>query len=86
MRVEFRQYLWHGLFHEVVHVDRVDILVVDDVQQVVELISACVDDIQSVARKMVCIECSYEYSNHDTYCHEKWHQSICLVPIHSCQD
>jgi hypothetical protein len=33
-------------------------LVVDDVQQVVELVAAAIDDAQAIARKVVGVECA----------------------------
>ena len=39
MRVKFTQDLWHGLLHQVVDIDRIDILVVNDVEQVVEFVA-----------------------------------------------
>ena len=64
MRVQFRQYAGHGFFHEVGHIDRVYILVVDDTQQVVHLVTVRIDDVQPVSREMVGIERSYQYSCH----------------------
>ena len=47
--VQLGEYLGHSLLDEVVDIDRVHILVVDDVQQVVELVAAAVDDAQAIA-------------------------------------
>ena len=49
VRVQLGQYLWHGLLDEVIDIDGVNILVVDDVQQVVQLVTTAVDDAQAVA-------------------------------------
>ena len=38
--VQLREYLRHGLFHQVAHIHGVYILVVDDVEQIVQLVAA----------------------------------------------
>ena len=58
MWVKICQDLRHRLLHQVVDVDGVHILVINDVQQVVQLIAAAIDDAQTVARKVVGIECT----------------------------
>ena len=40
MRIELRQNLRHSLLNKVYHIDGVHILVVDDIQQVVQLVTA----------------------------------------------
>ena len=49
MGIKFCQDLRHRLLHQVVDVHGIDILIVDDMKQVVELITAGVDDVQPVA-------------------------------------
>ena len=49
MRIEFCQDLRHCLLHQIVDVHGIDILIVDDMKQVVELVTAGVDDVQPVA-------------------------------------
>ena len=56
MGVELSQNLRHGLLHQVIDVDRIHILIVNDVEQVVEFVTARIDDVQSVAGKMVGIK------------------------------
>ena len=50
----------HGLLDQVAHVDGVDILVVDNVQQVVQLVTARIDNAQPVARETVGKEATDE--------------------------
>ena len=79
VRVEFGQNLWHGFLHQVVYIDRIDILVIDNVEQVVELVATRVDNVQAVTREMIGIE----GTNQDTYDHRdsqpKWHKTIVLT-------
>ena len=49
MRIELAENLRHGLLDEVVHIDGIDILVVDDMQQVVEFVATGIDDVQPIA-------------------------------------
>ena len=49
VRVQFRQDGRHGLLHKVVYVDRIHILVINNMQQVIQLIAARVDDTKAVA-------------------------------------
>ena len=49
MRIELAQDLRHCLLYQIIDIHRIHILVVDDVKQVVELIAAGIDDIQSVS-------------------------------------
>ena len=67
VRVKFTENLGHGLLNEVVHIDGIDVLVVDDMQQVVELIAAGIDDVQPVAREMVGIERTDEDAHNDSH-------------------
>ena len=55
---------WHGLLHQIAHVDGVDILVVDNVQQVVQLVAARIDNAQPVARETVGKEGTDEDTQH----------------------
>ena len=49
MGIELTQDLGHRLLHQVIDVHSIHILIVDDMQQVVELVTAGVDDVQAVA-------------------------------------
>ena len=69
VRIEFRQDLRHCLLHQVIDVDRIHILVVDHVQQVVQLVAARIDDIQPVAGEMVGIERTDQYAEDDRQGH-----------------
>ena len=77
--VQFRQNLWHRLLYEVVDVDSIHIFVFHDVQQVVELVAARIDDAQPVAREVVGIECSDEDSYHYADSHDDRHESVFIV-------
>ena len=56
MGIELCQNLGHSFFHQVVDIDRIHILIVNNMEQVVEFVTARIDDVQSVARKMVGIK------------------------------
>ena len=49
MGIELSQNLRHGFLNQLVDVHRIHILIVDDMEQVVELVTTRVDDIQAVA-------------------------------------
>ena len=49
VRIKVCQYLRYGLVHQFVYVHRVNILVVNDMQQVAEPATAVVDDVDAVA-------------------------------------
>ena len=49
MGIELSQNLRHGFLNQLVDVNRIHILIVDDMEQVVELVTTRVDDIQAVA-------------------------------------
>ena len=68
MRVEFGEYGRHGLLHEGVDIDGIYILVIDDVEQVVQLVGARVDDTQAVASEVVGIERADEDTDDGTHC------------------
>ena len=69
VRVQLREQLGHGLLHEVGHVHRVHILVVDDVEQVLQFVGARVDDAQAgAATEVVGVESADEYAHHRTEC------------------
>ena len=67
VRVELAEDLRHGLLNEVVHIDGVDVLVVDDMQQIVQFVSAGIDDAQTVAGEMVGVESSDQDACHNTH-------------------
>ena len=49
MRVKFCQYFRHGIFNEVVDIDCVNILVINDMQQIIYLVAAGINDVKTVA-------------------------------------
>ena len=49
MRIELCQDLGHGLLHEIIDVNRIHILVIDDVEQIVQLVTTRIDDTQPIA-------------------------------------
>ena len=69
--VELGKDLGDGLVHEVVDIDRIDILVVDDAQQVVEAVAAVVDDAEAVAREVVGVERADKDAENDAHGHEQ---------------
>ena len=71
MGVELGKDLGNGLVHEVVDIDRIDILVVDDAQQVVEAVAAVVDDAEAVAREVVGVERADKDAENDAHGHEQ---------------
>ena len=73
MGIEFTQDLRHRLLYQVVDVHGIDILVVDDVKQVVEFVTAGVDDVQSVTGEMIGIERANQNTDDDGYGHPKRH-------------
>ena len=62
MRVEFRHYLRNSLFYKVIDIDSINILIVNDMKQVIQTITARINDVQSVTREVVGIKSS----NHNT--------------------
>ena len=49
MRVELRENLRHSLLNHVVDIDGIHILIVDNMQQVIELVAAGIDNTQPMA-------------------------------------
>ena len=82
MGIQLCQYLWNGLVYQRVDVHLVHILVVDNMQQVVQPVASAVDNVQSVARKVIGKEVSYQYSNDNAQRHQDRHVSACLFLIH----
>ena len=64
MRVKLCQNLGHSLLHQVGHIDGIDILVINDIEQVVQFVAARIDDAQPVARKVMGIERADGDTNH----------------------
>ena len=58
MRIELRQDLRHSFLNKVIHVDSVNIHIVDVMEQIVEFAAIRIDDAQPVAREMIGIECA----------------------------
>ena len=82
MRIEIGQNLRYGFIHERIDVDVIDILVVDDVQEVVEPVASRVDNIKSVAREMIGIECSHDNTDCHAQRHKQGHVAIFSILIH----
>ena len=64
VRIELCKDLRHGFLHQVIDIHSVYILIVNDVQQVVQLISAGIDDIQPVTGKMIGIKRPHENTSY----------------------
>ena len=79
MWVKLSQNPRQGFLHQVVGVDGIDIFVVDDVQQVVNLVAAGIDDAEPVAREVVGIECSYQDAYHHADGHQQGHETVCCL-------
>ena len=73
MGIELCQDLRHRLLHQIIDIHGIDILIVDDMKQVVEFVTAGVDDVQPVAREMVGIE----RTDQDTDDHTDGHPKRC---------
>ena len=58
VRIQLFQDLRHGSLHEISHVDRVHIALVDDMQQITELITRSIDETNAIAGKMRGIKAS----------------------------
>ena len=84
--VEVGKNLRNGDVDERVDVYLVHILVVDDVQQVRESVRTRVDDIQSVAREMVCVERANEYARYHAESHYQRHEPIRFLCVHNRLD
>ena len=82
VRVELGENLRDSHIHQRVDVDLVYILVADDMQQIAQAVAAAVDDIQSVAREMIGIECSDDDAYDDAQGHQQRSESVRLFLIH----
>ena len=56
VRVELAEYLRHSILDERVHIDSIDVIVVDELQQIAYLRRACVDDVDATTREVTCVE------------------------------
>ena len=63
VRVKLAEYERHGVLDERVHVDRIDVDVVDELQQVAHLVRARVDDVDAAAGEVVRVERADEDAN-----------------------
>ena len=63
MRIQFRKDKWHGFLYKVIDIDRIYILVINDMEEIVKPVAPGIDDVEPVAREMVGIERTY----HDAY-------------------
>ena len=71
--------LWHGTLHEIGHVDRVDVTIVDNMEQIAELIARGVDETDAIAGKMRGIKASDEYADDDCDGDVERKQTRCVV-------
>ena len=78
VRVEFRQYLGHSFLYEVVDVDRVDVLVVDNMQQIIESVGTAVDDVEPVSREVIGIEGANQDAYDDAQGQEQGHEIVLI--------
>jgi hypothetical protein len=76
MRIQLRKNLRHSLLYQVIHVDGIDIEVTDIVKQIIKFTSIRIDDAQSVAREMIGIERTHEYTQYDTQGHPQRSKTI----------
>ena len=79
MRVEFAQYLRHSILDERIHIDRINIVVVDELQQVADFACTRVDDIDATCREMTGVERTDEDAQHSTNCDEQGHEAMLVV-------
>ena len=82
VRVQLCQYLRHGFLYQVVDVYRIDIAVVYQMQQVVQLVAAAIDDAEPVAREVVGIERANQDADDHTQGHCKGREAVFVV--HCC--
>ena len=59
--VELAENEGEGFFDQVAHVYRVDVLVVDDVEEVAQFVARSVDEVDATSCKMVGVEVSYKH-------------------------
>ena len=80
--IELCQNLGHSLFHEIVNIDRIDILIINDMKQIVQLITTRIDDVKSIAREMVGIKSTHKDADDHTYGHPQRGKTVCFVFTH----
>jgi hypothetical protein len=72
--VKFGKYLRHGFFNQVADVYIVYILVVNDMKQIIDFVTACVDDTQSASCKVIGIETAKQQSDDYTDRDDEWNE------------
>ena len=82
VRIKFLEDAWHGILHQLRHVDGIHIVVVDNLQQVAQLVGTCVDDAQSVAREMTRAECTDKDAHYHAQRYEQRSDASLDVVVH----
>ena len=77
--IELFEDLRHGMLHEIGHVDRIDVTIVDNVEQITELVARGVDETDAIAGKMRGIKASNEYTDDDCDGNVEGKQTRCVV-------
>ena len=79
VRVEFAENLRHSILDKRVHIDRIDIVVVDELQQVAHLACAGVDDADAAAREVVGVEGADEDAHNRANSNEEGRETVLVV-------
>ena len=64
------EYFGQCFLYQFADVDRIDILVVDDVQQTVEFVARGIDDVEPTAGEMAGVETAHQYAQNHAQSHE----------------
>ena len=86
VRVEFAQYLRHGVLDEGVHIDGIDVVVVDELQQVAHFGGTCVDDVDASSREVAGVEGTDEDAHYGADGNEEGREAVFGVGGHRMRD
>ena len=86
MRVEFAEYLRHSIFDEGVHIDGIDVVVVDELQQVAHFGGTCVDDVDASSREVAGVEGTDEDAHYGADGNEEGREAVFGVGGHRMRD
>ena len=79
VRVELTEYLRHGILDECIHINRIDIVVVDELQEVSHLACAGVDDVDAPAREVAGVERADEDTNDGADGNEQGREAVFVL-------
>ena len=67
MWIKFHQYMRQRTLNKVRDINRINVFVINQVEEVADFVARCVDNAQAISGIVVGIETSYQNAEHHTY-------------------